>query len=234
MGRTRGVVSSQPRHDLCNLVRMADGFHLLEDVCDAAVAADDEGRPIHTHVFPSVERLLAPDAVQLAHGVVGVGDERKLVSVLRLEPLMLGDGVRADSDDLRAESLEPREGILETGCLDGSARGVVLRIEEQDHQLSLEVCERHTTAGVIQRRESGRLVSSFHARHLGFPMAGMCAEYLARRIVGMNHGWHSPDSRQKDTCGSHPDSSWVHWHSVQDRKSTRLNSSHANISYAVF
>src|SRR3712207_7810300 len=40
-----------------------------------------------------------------------------------------------------------------------------------------------------------------------------------------------PDPKLRGCFASH---CAVHWHSATDRKSTRLNSSHANISYAVF
>src|SRR3712207_7960764 len=42
------------------------------------------------------------------------------------------------------------------------------------------------------------------------------------------------DSRAPRGLDYHPWLPWETWVSKQDRKSTRLNSSHANISYAVF
>jgi hypothetical protein len=46
---------------------------------------------------------------------------------------MLLRRIRADTDDDRVDSLEPREGVLEAARLDGSARGAILRIEEEHH-----------------------------------------------------------------------------------------------------
>src|SRR3712207_7758564 len=48
-------------------------------------------------------------------------------------------------------------------------------------------------------------------------------------------GAHGPGSRVRGPRGSAWESlRWPSWASERDRKSTRLNSSHANISYAVF
>src|SRR5690606_30955011 len=52
---------------------------------DAAVRADEEGRALDPHVFPSVHRLLDPAPIGLDGGLLGVGGEDHSEVVLGLE-----------------------------------------------------------------------------------------------------------------------------------------------------
>jgi len=97
--------------------------------------------------------------------VVGVGDERIREPVLRLELRVLLRRIRADPDDDCVDSLEPREGVLEAARLDGSARGVVLRIEEEDDHLTQLLGQREHGSIVGRCREVGSLIAS--AKHVG-------------------------------------------------------------------
>lgn len=112
---------------------VADHLDVLEHVRDAAVGGDQERRPHDPHVLVAKQPLLLPDAIRVGDGVIGVGDERIGEVVLLLEAAVLLRRVRADADDLRVGSLEPREGVPETGRLERSAGCVVLRVEEKDH-----------------------------------------------------------------------------------------------------
>jgi hypothetical protein len=127
--------------------------HLLEHGGDTPGRIDDEGRAVHPHVRASHESLFAPHAIALADRVIGVGDERVGKPVLLLELCVLLDRVRADANDRRADSLEPREGVLKAGRLERSTRGVVARIEEQDDPRSAEVGERQRSTVVDGRGE---------------------------------------------------------------------------------
>src|SRR3712207_7163420 len=66
-------------------------------------------------------------------------------------------------------------------------------------------------------------------RLLGLP------EALRHRTAPLAHAWPANDRRQDYLRGSWCDGADEGWvRTAPDRKSTRLNSSHANISYAVF
>jgi hypothetical protein len=56
---------------------------------------------------------------------------------------------------LRIESLEPREGVAKLARLDRSARGIGLRIEEEDDVPAPELPERHWLAIVGEQLEIG-------------------------------------------------------------------------------
>jgi len=58
-----------------HLVGMAFRLHLLKDVLDLAVRADDECRPRHTHHLLAVHVLFLDHAVCVANDLVGVGDK---------------------------------------------------------------------------------------------------------------------------------------------------------------
>jgi hypothetical protein len=70
--------------------------------------------------------------------VILVGDERIGELVLELEFSMRLRWIGADAEDDCIESLEPREGVSESGRLDGSAGRVVLGIEEQPDDLAAQ------------------------------------------------------------------------------------------------
>jgi hypothetical protein len=120
---------------------MPQGTHLLEHLGDPAPGIDDEGRAIDSHVLLAEHAFLRPDAVRLHDLVIGVGEERERQVVLGLERGVLLHGVGADPKDHCIESLEPREGVSKRARLDGSARGVVLGIEVQNHRAPLEILQ---------------------------------------------------------------------------------------------
>src|SRR5258707_6760641 len=55
---------------------------------DAAIPADEKGRPLDAHIFPSEHRLLAPDAVTLDHPAVAIGGKKERRLVLELEAVV--------------------------------------------------------------------------------------------------------------------------------------------------
>jgi len=68
--------------------RMACRFHLLDYLRDLSVGADDECRPVHTHVLAAHELLQSPHAVRFGDGVAFVGKQREGQAELVLELLM--------------------------------------------------------------------------------------------------------------------------------------------------
>jgi hypothetical protein len=104
--------------------------------------------------------------------VIFVDEKRHRQPVLGLELLMSLCRVRADPKHHRIESLEPRESVPERARLDGSARGVILRIEEQDDPPPLEIREGNTTARIVHCREGGCSLSRFSTGHARAPIPG--------------------------------------------------------------
>jgi hypothetical protein len=91
--------------------------------------------------------------------VVRIGQKRERQVELLLELGLRRDGVGADSQDYRIESLEPREGVAKLARLDGSPRGVGLGIEVEDDRPALLCRQRERHAGVGLEREVRRSVS---------------------------------------------------------------------------
>jgi hypothetical protein len=87
--------------------------------------------------------------------VLGVGEEgvRQLVFLLELGVGL--DRVRTDAEYYCVDSLEPREGVAKAARLDRSARGVVLRVEEEHDLPAAQRRERERLAFVGRESEVG-------------------------------------------------------------------------------
>src|SRR3712207_8283987 len=82
----------------------------------------------------------------------------------------------------------------------------------------------YTTLFRSARRGTGRRAVQDHPQHAPAAHAADCGEWLAARLRARL--WARQDRRAEGGAEQASDR--------EDRKSTRLNSSHANISYAVF
>jgi hypothetical protein len=107
-------------------------------VPDAAVGVDDERRALGAHVGLAVHRLLHPDAVQLADGVVGVGEQREVQIALVVELLDLRDAIRRDADDLHTGLRVVVRAIADRARLRRAAWSVGLGVEVQDDGASAQ------------------------------------------------------------------------------------------------
>jgi hypothetical protein len=141
---------------------------LLEYLGDAAGRVDDECRTNDTPVLSAVHRLLLPHAVLLRDGVVDVGNQRIRKLMFLLEFFVRLGRIGADAKDDRVESLEPREGVSKRARLDGSAGGVVLRIEEEHDDTTAKRRQLQLGIGVRERREVRR-TSACLSNHNGSP-----------------------------------------------------------------
>src|SRR5262249_49529004 len=102
--------------------------HFAPDFADDALAIHQKGGPLHAHVFPSVQRLLAPDAVGLGREGFRVRGQYMLQLVLGLELVMARRAVLGHPDNRDAQRLELLAAFGETDRLLGAARRVVLGI----------------------------------------------------------------------------------------------------------
>ena len=135
---------------------MSVRIHLLEDVGDATLLVDDERGPGNAHVLLAHERLELPHAVGFGHAVRNVGQERVGQFVLPFELGLLLNGVGAATQDLRIESLEPREGVAKLARLTRSTRGIGLRVEEEHHPATAKLTQPRRAAIIGQQLEIGR------------------------------------------------------------------------------
>src|SRR5687767_3913499 len=178
---------------------MTAWVHLLEDSRHLARGIDHECRARDPHPLGAERVLLHPHAVLLRDGVVFIDEQGHRKPILRLELVVRLGAVAAHAEDFRIESLEPRECVSERARLDGSARGVVLRIEEQHHPFPFVVRQGNTFARIIGRAELRCFVSSFGTGH-SYKLADAAAHnrpYSARnasvgctrsaRMVGTMH-----------------------------------------------
>ena len=131
-------------------------FHVLEHVRDAAGLVDHECRPGGRDVFLSIHRLLDHDVVRRRDPRVFVDEQRVRELVFLLELAVFFRRIPADAEDDCIDSLEPREGVSKRARLDGSARGVVFRIEEQDDYLSAQRRQLELRVGIGSRGEIRR------------------------------------------------------------------------------
>src|SRR5688572_12347569 len=144
---------------------MTARIHLLEDARNPAFRVDQKGRARDPHPLDAEDVLLDPHAVRLRDGVVLVGEERHWQPVFRPELLVRLRAVRAYAEHRCIESLEPREGVSKRARLDGSARGIVLGIEEQNDPSAAEIREGNGTVVMVDGGKTRRWRSSLRQRH---------------------------------------------------------------------
>jgi hypothetical protein len=135
---TKALGGCEVGEGIRDFLRVALRLDASENSGDTTVLVDEKGRPENAHIPSSEHRLLAPDAVRVGDGVIGVSDKRERQLVLLLEVLVLAYRIRAHAEDRRIESLEPREGVAEFARLDGSALGGVLGIEVEHDRMAAE------------------------------------------------------------------------------------------------
>jgi hypothetical protein len=105
----------------------------------------------------AIHILLLDDTVQIAHGFVGVGDERERKLVLGLEVLVRLDRVARNTDHDGAGGQEVGVQVAEVLAFGGAARRVVLGIEIQDHRAALALLETDRADGAFRRELGGGL-----------------------------------------------------------------------------
>ena len=94
-----GAGSAHAARAFSRFVGVSFGLTLYQASCDLALLVDEERRADDAHVGLAVDLLLAPHAVRLGHGVLGVGQQREAEPVLVVELLLLGGQVGADAED---------------------------------------------------------------------------------------------------------------------------------------
>ena len=121
-----------------DLVVVRLGRGLRDDVADAAVGVDDERRALGAQVRLAVHRLLHPHAVELADGVIGIGEQREVQVLLVVELLDLLDRIGRDADDLHAGGRVLGLAIADRAGLRRAARRVGLGVEVQDDRAAAQ------------------------------------------------------------------------------------------------
>ena len=76
-------------------------LYLAKDRGEAAVSADDKGRPFNAHVLFSHKAFLYPNAVVIHHFALRIGKQRKGELEFVDEFSMTGRGVGADTEEFR-------------------------------------------------------------------------------------------------------------------------------------
>jgi len=129
------------------------GIDLLPDLDDLAGGGDEEGvAGGKLHVSVGHER----DTVGVDDLVVGVSEELEAEGVLRAPCFVAFDGVEADAEDYRVQSVILGHVALEVVGLDGAALGLVLGVEVEDDPLALVVGEADGLVFLRGQGEVGR------------------------------------------------------------------------------
>ena len=145
---------------LRDLLAVTQRVDFFEYVRDPAGRIDEERGARDPHALEAKGVLLDPHAERRGQCVVFVGQETEGKLVFLLELAVRVRRVGAGAKYFRVESLEPREGVSQGARLDGSARGIVLRIPIEDNPFPVKRGERHGTTGVVDGLEVWRLVSN--------------------------------------------------------------------------
>ena len=125
----------------------------LEELEDASL--------LKLEILFAVVFLQLPGAIEFMNLMLGIGNQREGQFILGNKVLMLLLGVSADADNLVALGLESLIIIPEIARLGRAARGVVPRVEVEDHFLALELAEADRVAVLIHGIEVGGRLSSF-------------------------------------------------------------------------
>jgi hypothetical protein len=153
-------------------VRMTGHGDLEKGLADNPILVDHECRSIDTLVLSAHEALFLPDAIGFRDRMTFIGDERKRQFVLLRKSRLFPDGVRAESNYDGIDLFELRKCIAKPARLDGSARGIGLRKEEQnDITLSAEVAESNPITSRSYRCKFRCFVTNrrWRARHCRSP-----------------------------------------------------------------
>ena len=163
---------------------VAVGLDVVPGPFDPAVLVEEEGGAQDADRGAAVAGLLPPGAPAVHDGVVGVGQEGEAQAVLVAEPLVAGGVVGGDADHRDAGGLEAGQVVVELAGLLGAARGVVGRVEVDEHLAALEVVQRHRVAVLVGQGERRRLGALFELGHRGPPRAVRTLDCTARRPPG--------------------------------------------------
>ena len=140
---------------------MAVGFHLLKNVLDLAVGADDESGPRHAHHFFAVHILFLHHTVEIANGLIGVGDEGEgqIVFIRKLLLRLHRVGGYAQNNGAGFSNLLER--FAEPARFDGSAWRIGPRIKVKHDPLGLVVLQRDLVAVLVERSKVRGFIINF-------------------------------------------------------------------------
>src|SRR5215813_1583596 len=160
-----GPLPLQLRQGLAHLLHVSVHLHPGPHPSHRSRAVDEKRGAGDALELPPVEGLVPPGAVILRHRVVLVGQQGEGELVLPGEPGVAGGVVGAHAQDHRSGLHQLRVLVAEGAGLAGAPRGVVLRIEVENHRLPLVVRELHRFAGLVGQGERGGLLSDLGHRH---------------------------------------------------------------------
>ena len=155
------------------------GVHLGENLFDAPLGVDDEGRAQHAHVLAAVHRLFGPDAERFANAVVGVGQQREVQFVFGAEIPVRTFAVGADADDPEPHGRQFGLAVAQALGFERASRSVVLGIEIEYRALSHEVGLRKGLAVLRHGGEIGGRIPHSERRHF-FVMRINCSRRCQR------------------------------------------------------
>ena len=133
---------------------------LGEDVFHLAVGADDVRDALRVSALRGVRR-----AVLHAHGARRIRQERIGEVEFFGEVLVLLNGIEADAQDDRVLRGKITGSIPEPAALQGSTRGVGLRVEPEDDVLAAQIAELHRLALMRSEGEIRRRVADVQHGH---------------------------------------------------------------------
>src|SRR5690348_2303769 len=113
-------------------LRMAGNLDVAPLLLQTAGAVYQERAALHPEILSAVQGFLPDHIEQLAHLLLGVGEQRKRKRFLRREAVVRGDAVARDADDGGVGLAERRGEIAEVLRLARAAGGHVARIEVDD------------------------------------------------------------------------------------------------------
>jgi dienelactone hydrolase len=124
-----------------------------------AVGADPHRRADHALGLLAVHHLLPVGAPGLHHLAVGIGEQLKREPILAGELRVRGRAVGGDAEDRHILALKLLPRVAKPAGFLGASRGVVARVEIDDHVAAFEIRERHRAARRVGQDEVGRLAA---------------------------------------------------------------------------
>ena len=126
------------------------GIHLVHDMLQAAVLADDKGGAQHAHEFAAHELLQAPGAVFLRHRMVLVGKQGEIRSSLSMKRAQFRHRVRTHAQHHSIEFGQRLLAVANTTGLHGAAGRHRLGVKIQhDIFLALELLQTDLAAVLV-------------------------------------------------------------------------------------
>lgn len=147
--------------------RMPIGLHVLENVLDLSLWADNEGSPRHAPDFLAVHVLIFHDPKGLCNFLVGIGQQRERQVFLILELLLRLRSIWGDAKQHGTGFLNLFIYIAEPASLNGSTGGVGSWVKIENDGLAAQVLERDFFSVLVLQTEVGSLIIDVHGYFSG-------------------------------------------------------------------